>query len=186
MATQGPSNAGTGADDSAVGTLTWTNPGNITASDDVYATISTVSSTTTHYLKGTNFGFTIPVGSTIVGIQCFLERKYAGGGATVTDSRISIVKSNGSVGTTNKSVGAAWTTSDVVASYGSISDLWGETWAASDINSSSFGFVMSASTNPSVSVTCSVDNYQITITYTPPNGIISNITSIANIQTITI
>lgn len=167
MATQGPNNPGTGTDDATVGTLTWLNPGNITVSDNVYATVSTTNTTTTHYLKGTNFGFSIPTGATINGITVSIERKFAGGGAAVSDSRISIVKSDGSVGTTNKSTGGAWSTTEGSATYGSSVDLWGETWAPSDINNSNFGFVVSASTFPSVSVTLSVDNYLITVDYTP-------------------
>lgn len=167
MATQGPSFPGTGADDAAVGTLTWTNPGNITNSDNVYATISTTNTTTTHYLKGTNYGFSIPAGATINGITASLERKFAGGGGAVNDSRISIVKSDGSVGATNKSSGGAWPTTEGSVNYGSSADLWGETWTPSDINNSNFGFVMSASTSPAVSVTLSVDAYQITVDYTP-------------------
>lgn len=143
MATQ-TQNAGTGADDASIGTVTWSNPGNITASDNTYATnvdagyteirhyqirmvkggtiqgntvtdgtqLHTVDTEITwgttsdlwgltwtaddinatnfgfvwsvqeagggiisHYLKGTNFGFAIPTGATINGIEVTVEQK---------------------------------------------------------------------------------------------------------------
>lgn len=62
----------------------------------------------------------------------------------VVDDEIKIVKSDGSIGTTNKSAGASWPTSDAYSTYGGPSDLWGETWTAEDINNANFGCVLSA------------------------------------------
>jgi len=64
-------------------------------------------------------------------------------GANLFDSEIKIVKSNGSIGATNKSVGAAWNTTQAYYSYGGSADLWGETWANTDINDIDFGVVLS-------------------------------------------
>lgn len=75
MATQGPYSPGTMADDSTVGTVTWVNPDNAKASDDVRAIMYYGGSS--HYLKATNFGFSIPAGATINGIVVEIEkRKY--------------------------------------------------------------------------------------------------------------
>lgn len=56
---------------------------------------------------------------------------------------VKIVKSDGSIGTTDKA-NNNWTSSDAYTSYGSSSDLWGETWTREDINSSNFGVVIQA------------------------------------------
>jgi hypothetical protein len=59
------------------------------------------------------------------------------------DSEIKIVKSNGSIGSVNKSTGAWWPLTDSYVSYGSSSNLWGETWTPTDINDVDFGVVIS-------------------------------------------
>ena len=59
----------------------------------------------------------------------------------VYDNAVRIVKSNGTIGTTNLSEGTGWGYGDKV--YGSSSNLWGETWSPADINDSDFGFAIS-------------------------------------------
>lgn len=66
-----PRTAGTLADDSAVGTITWTTPENADDSDDTYATAAVGTS---HYLKATNYGFNIPTSATITGVRVSVER----------------------------------------------------------------------------------------------------------------
>lgn len=166
MTTQGPLAAGTGADDSSVGTIAWSSPGNITSSNDTYASVTITASAISHYLKATNFGFTIPAGSTINGISVSIERKKSGTG-TIKDSQLRIVK-GGSIGATDRAdTATAWPTSDTVATYGSGSDLWGETWTSTDINASTFGVALSATeTDPTNPAAASVDFISITVTYT--------------------
>ncbi len=62
--------------------------------------------------------------------------------ATPRDYRASIVKSDGSIGSTNKYFDFSWGSSDQTIPYGGSSDLWGETWTAEDINDSDFGVVL--------------------------------------------
>lgn len=169
MASQGPNTTGTGADDSSIGTTAWTNPTNITASDDTYATGVVTFGVPTHYLKATNFGFSIPSGATIDGIVVEWERKATtnrGGG--VLDNAVRIVK-GGTIGSTDKSSAAAWSTGESFISYGSSSDLWGESWTDADINGSTFGAVISAKTN-SAGGTGFVDSCRITVYYTDAAG----------------
>jgi hypothetical protein len=162
-----------GSDDSAVGTLAWTNPGNITASDDTYATADTSSNITyvTHYLKGLTYGFAIPAGATIDGITVIIHRKSSQAGAVrcTKDSRISLVKA-GVVETADKAdTVTKWPTSEGTASYGGAADLWSGTWTATDINDANFGIVVSATLVQTLdsAVHASVDTITITIDYTP-------------------
>lgn len=167
---QGPKSAGTVVDDAAVGTVSWVNPANATASDNVYATATAPSTSleSTHYLKATNFGFNIPTNATINGINVEIERRKETFFQCV-DNEIKIVKSDGSIGTTNKSAGASWSSSDTYDSFGGATDLWGESWTASDINDTDFGVVISPQIrmNPDGNP-ASVDHIRITVYYTPP------------------
>lgn len=165
MSTAGPNFAGTGADDASVGTKAWSNASRIVA-EDGSSSGSALGAGTTHYLKATNFGFSIPSGATINGIQVEWKRSRTAGGTSYVDSAIRIVKSDGSIGSTNRSAGASWTPTTLTwDSFGSSSDLWGESWAYSDINSSNFGAVVSAIGVGSLTAG-SVDACRITITYT--------------------
>jgi len=156
---------GTMADDDTVGTVAWVNPDNAKVSNDVYATFTFPIDATSHYLKATNFGFSIPSGATINGILVEIERIVpTGGTGQVNDSEIKIVKSDGTIGDTNKSTGATWSATESYISFGGSSDLWGEEWEAEDINDSDFGVVLSATiSNQFVASYGRVDHIRITV-----------------------
>src|SRR5690349_16632848 len=60
----------------------WTNPTNAQTSNDIRATTGTLASgAITHYLQCTAFGFSIPAGSTILGIQVEWDRQNSSNGA---------------------------------------------------------------------------------------------------------
>lgn len=161
----GPSSPGTTVDDATVGTLAWANPNNAQASDGVFATASHAGLTTSHYLKATNFGFSIPAGATITGILAEIQKQTdtLGDGKDIT---VKIVKSDGTLGATNKALATAWPTTEAYSSYGSSSDLWGETWASTDINNANFGIVISESSNDTGGSVESIDHIRITVYYT--------------------
>lgn len=159
---------GTMADDATIGTVSWINPNNAKVSDNIYTTATNGAqvNATTHYLKATNFGFSVPTGATINGITAEFERKRESF-TTATDNEIKIVKSDGSIGTTNKSTGATWSGTEAYVSFGGVADLWGETWTSSDINDADFGVVISAIDKASPdSGQIEVDHIRITVTYT--------------------
>ena len=60
----------------------------------------------------------------------------------VVDERARIVNADGTIGTTDKSIADDWSSSYAYVSYGSSTDLWGETWTAADINDANFGFAL--------------------------------------------
>ena len=167
MASQGPLSVGTAADDSAVGSITWSNTGNITASDNSRASAANGGAPTqAHYLKATNFGFSIPSGATIDGILVEVERKKQNSIGSVSDTAVKIVK-GGTVGSTNKAIGGYWSTTDTYISYGGSSDLWGETWSDSDINATDFGVVFSPTvTGGKGAGVANVDHIRVTVYYT--------------------
>lgn len=143
--TAGPNSPGTAVADNSYGTMTWSNPSNIALSDNTYASASdTGIPTTTYYLKGTNFGFSIPTSATVDGVVVEIERKcsHNTGSDSCIDSRVKIVQ-GGTVQGTNNAVFSNWGTSDVYATYGSSSDVWGLTLTPTDINASDFGGAIS-------------------------------------------
>lgn len=168
----GPNNAATGANVNGPGTGgSWTNTGNLNAAGS--ATVTVATSGTSEYLQGTNYGFSIPAGSTINGITVSINRSSSsnGGGNSLNDADLNLLKAGSIVGT-DKATATDWPTSLGVATYGGASDLWGTTWTATDINATNFGVSLSALNQSGFSTrTASVDYIQVTVTYTPPGSI---------------
>lgn len=165
---------GTGADDTTVGTVVWTNPGDITASGGSAATCVPASGEVTHYIKGTNCGFTIPGGATILGIKVEVRKALTGATTEVaTDQNARIVKADGTIGTTNRSAGSVWPAALTYSAYGSATDLWGLTWTPADINDADFGAVLSAAvSDPDTDAgTLQVDHMRISVYYTVPTAL---------------
>ena len=172
MASQGPNFPGTGADDNAVGTQVWSNPGYITADDTNYASCSAAGSGSSHYLKGTNPAFTIPSGSTINGIELTINRRsFANSGNQYTvDNIVKLVKGGTVQGNDKADTVNHWPTSLTDKVYGGSSDLWGLSWSAADINASNFGAVLSAKWGITGGFSIFADYYTFKVYYTPPGG----------------
>jgi hypothetical protein len=130
--------AGTSADSGAGGGVTWSNATSPASGGYASATGTVDAYKYTDILEETNFGFSIPSGATILGIVASVPR-YASGEAQ--DAHVYLVKA----GTYQNGVGQVkanagyWPSSSQAAIYGSAGDLWGNTWAYSDINNSGFG-----------------------------------------------
>jgi hypothetical protein len=163
IVTAGPNNARTGADGGGSGSP-WSSPSNITADDTSYATSSFSSRGGSHYLYGTNYGFNIPSGATIVGIQVTIMRQSSG--TSLTDNIVQLLKGGSRVGS-DYSSSTSWPTSMTAVNYGGSSDLWGTTWTPAQINNSNFGVALSVSESTNSSRTASVDYMQITVYYMP-------------------
>lgn len=149
MASEGPLICGLGEQDDSYGTLGWASPEAIEVDDANYAEGTAFSGGDTWYLKATEFGFAIPDGATIVGIEATMKVGSSTGGDTCNESVIKIVKSDGTVGSENKSTSAALPADPATAvwDYGGATDLWSESWSASDINDVDFGVVASYSSS---------------------------------------
>lgn len=173
MADTGALSPWTMASDELGGTAAWINPNNAKVSDNAYAiiTLSSEISRISRFLNATNFGFSIPAGAIINGILVEIERKanYSDANSEVFDFSINLRKADGTIGITNKSTGATWFTIESYVSFGSSSDLWGETWASTDINDVDFGVAIRANIDNSPDIgdlTASIDHIRITVYYT--------------------
>ncbi len=178
MASQGPNSGGTFANDPNSG-VTWTTPSNAASSNNSYALFPGAPdfNQTTVYLKCTNFGFSIPGGSTIDGIEVTIERKASvnAGAFWVRDHTVSLYKGGTISGSNNADTGLKWPTSDTDKIYGSSVDLWGETWTDSDINNSGFGVgikvvTIGGGSPKDPNVTAYIDWVRITVHYTSGGG----------------
>lgn len=172
MATSGPNTLGTYAAGATLGGDIWTFSS---------GTIWTFTDTNlgSNYLNTTNYGFSIPTGSTILGIQVDVEyyanvANTGGSGNRVTDQSVKILK-GGTVGGTDmaraRTAAFLWPliANKVFVTYGGSSNLWGLTWAASDINATNFGCAFAGIGNKESGMeTGFIDSARITITYTPP------------------
>lgn len=163
----GPNFPSTATDDSSIGISAWTSPGNVSASDDSWAQTTLSALQISHYLKATNFGFSIPVGATIDGILVEWEVSRGLGGNNPKDNAARIVK-GGTIGATDRSNATEWTSTDTFLSHGGSSDLWGETWTPADINATTFGAALSAIGNVSSPSFARIDAVRITVSYTVP------------------
>ncbi len=144
----------------------WQDPMNAVASDDVYAEVAFGSPS--ELLRATDFGFSIPAGATIDGIELIFEGFGVGlfGGGAV-DNLIRVIKNGAYVGT--NLANAAWAGADFVRTFGGPADLLGEAWTPADINSANFGWGIAAA-SLGFGTFAEVDHMQITVHYTeaPP------------------
>lgn len=175
----GPNNAGTGTNVNTTGTISWTNTGNITAADGTSATAAITTNATTNYIQGTSYGFSIPTGAIINGIEVIINRKTSAnnGGRITKDNIVRVIKNGTIITATNYATATSWPTTFATATYGSSTDLWGTTWTPADINATNFGAVLSVTANNSL--TASVDYIQIkvyytTISFSPSNACIGS------------
>lgn len=145
----------------------WTNPTNAYDNNSSNAYASAKSTTEFLYLKG--FGFTIPTNAIIDGVIVSIDR-FASTSNRVQDNIISLINYTNTTSVTtlgsNKSSTAFWPSSQAIASYGSSTDLWGNTTSTitpSIINNVNFGLRISAKS--SNTATAYIDYASITIHY---------------------
>ena len=175
-------------------TFKWQNTSNASTQNDIYTSLlftdvsnvlaavptSISPADETNYLVCKNLDSNIPNDATIEGIKIYIDRynSFTGDGTVIiTDNAIHLTKNGTDTVGNNKSVGTVWpsTDTDTYATYGGVSDLWGTTWTASEINNDNFG-VMIGPTIEFVGLTgetgssANVDHVYIEITYAGGSG----------------
>ena len=148
--------------------MLWSSPGNITADDGARAFIDGYDSDEfERTLRSHTYGFTIPGGATIEGIELIVERRNDSGSG-VRDDVIRLAKAGTAVGT-NKSTAVIWPSSYTTITYGSPTDLWGTTWTPAEINAAGFGATLNP-LNTGNAENAHVDYHRILVYYTVPGG----------------
>ena len=162
MASQGPNGAGSGTSTQGL----WSNPQNITADNGNFASEGLSFGQASDDLQATGFGFSVPPTATINGILVEIKRQALG---TIVDHDVTLLKAGTATGS-NLAQGGNWPSSPLTfASYGGSTNLWGTSWAPSDINASNFGVQLSAlNTNSTGFGTPEVGFIRITVFFTVP------------------
>ena len=125
---------------------------------------------TTNTANIAGFGFSIPAGATITGIQLVINRVASladGVAGLCQDNSIQLLKGGIAQGS-DESSSAAWPSSAADATYGGSSDLWGLAWTPADINSSGFGFSFSGVDGGLSVGRLTINSATITVYYTVP------------------
>lgn len=174
-------NAGTCANDAAVGSTGWANLTNATGAPGVDSAEASFNTSGTQYLKATNFGIVIPgSGNTILGVAARIKKSVIANAGSHTDNAVRLVKAGTAQGTNNAS--GAWPTgtySDTTyVSYGSSSDMWGLTLTQADVEASDFGIAISGIST--VSTTGYVSGFEITVYYQTTAGVYDSVVKLVD------
>ena len=163
---EGPNNGATFQNVALLTREDWVNPGNVLSSDGTYATVS-LTSQGSDYLTVSRFGFNIPTGATILGIEATVEIKTASGNVGM---RLEVAKSVGGTWRFPDNANQTATTTEQVLTFGGPTDLpAGTTWSPSDINS--IGFCVGLRTAfDFLTDTVSVDHIQVKVYYSVRAG----------------
>jgi hypothetical protein len=174
---QGPFNPGTLSNNTATCPFAYSSglnlapAGNAATTNNVYASASHCDccDANTSCLQATNFGFSIPAGSIITGIQVDIEkRRSVAAGGVIEDNGLRLIKGGTVTGSDRANFGLNWPTTDTYSTYGGSSDLWGTTWTLAEVNAANFGCAFACiSYTCGATMTSFVDHIRITVFYTP-------------------
>ncbi len=145
--TGGGTAPGSGTNVDRDGNDAWSDPGNITASNNTYASITlSGGGETSDWLVASGYNLNVPASVTILGIQVEIERHASDEPCAfynIIDSSIRLHNGTSLKGDDKKKDGW-WSANETCATYGGSTDLWGATWTPSELNN--------------MSVYCSVEN----------------------------
>ena len=142
----------TATNDTGIGTTAWTIVSVTNCS-------CPVDKTTSNYLEMTGYGFALPTGATIAGIEATITCGGIAGGTLYAQ----VMKSNSVVGTAKSVSPYASTT------FGDASDLWGTGWTEAEVEASGFGVAIWA-VGSANGDTVTMTGATIRITYTTGAG----------------
>ncbi len=145
----------------------WQDPSKTTSqdNDNAYVSFSSITESTSDWLRLTDFGFTIPDATEITGIEIRIDRDSSVSDS-IKDAEIYLRKTTGQIGN-NLSNGLWWdTTNDNYDLYGGSSELWGASWNYAEINSPDFGIDLFVKYFDAVPVEARIDHLQIKVYYT--------------------
>lgn len=159
----------------SIGSGGWSNPGNVTADDGAYATMSNPGGVggpyTSGFLVSDAFGFDLPTGAVVVGIQAILGDIFDDVGGRVYVTSVKLTNNGTQISGTNTKGGGTLTTSAATQTFGGATDTWGKSdWTIADIEHADFGFEFALIKNADVdSPNVSLDYTAMNIYYTLPN-----------------
>ena len=140
----------------------WTRPEDAYISDDQEADENTLNQKQDWY----DFGFVIPAGCSIDGIEVSIEARKAGDGSNGADVEISW-----GGGSTYTSTGYDFiaSLSEQIFTLGGLGNTWGRTWAVSDFSNANFRIRLNMK-GSGVAYRTYVDHIQVKVYYTQAGG----------------
>ena len=150
-------------DDSSGGTVAWTNPSQATDQTNG-ATCTLGAGETSHFLKATQCGFTMPSGAVIEGLKVELEGK-ASVLALLRESTVALCR-GGAIEPTIKDFWLlTWILTFVLKAAGESNDIWDASWTGDDVRDSGFGVFVAVTNVGVLPATAEVRKLQITAHY---------------------
>jgi hypothetical protein len=139
----------------------WTNPQNAYASDNARA----VADSSSDVVEYQNFGFSIPGGSTINGIEVQVEGYNTGS----RQADITLSWNNGASHTTGAglkttNMPGTSSSSEAVRTFGGAADTWNRTWSATDFTNSNFRLQLDATSGSGSDLY--IDQVRVKVYYT--------------------
>ncbi len=157
----------------------WTDGANIGASDNTYAQC-VVGAGEGEMIVSYNYGFDIPIGSSIVGVKVEVEKKESAAADDVYDiaaaltrgAQMTLLNSGDVIVSvipvgTDKQSSTEWPTADAYTTYGGATDTWATALTPEIINSTAFGFGI-APEGRGVGGTAYIDHIRMTVYHRPP------------------
>ncbi|WP_163409256.1 beta strand repeat-containing protein, partial [Flavobacterium ajazii] len=150
---------------------TWTNPTNIYANDNVYATRS-LNNTTSALINATGYDFsTIPNNATITNIEVIIGR-FASNNNAIRDVALNLIVGGTAGGTSLANTTTSWTNSESAVSYSASPTSWGYgSLTLAQVKASNFGVAFSVRDVSGSNRTASIDYISLSISYTVPGSI---------------
>jgi len=161
---------GTVATTAGGGGIDWSNPNDIKVDDNSYSRCRVSDKNFSYILRATNFGFSVPSGSSIDGIEVVVNRNRDAVLGGVLDKIIKIVLSGTEQGS-NLSSATEWPTSFADITYGSSTNTWGFSPSQSNVVDSGFGLDLQMQVkSPSADSLGYVDYVKMRVYYTEGGG----------------
>jgi hypothetical protein len=134
------------------------------------ASIISVLSGDTYYLRVTGFNFTIPSYASVCGITVEMESRATGLilTAAVRDNQVRLIK-GGIITGDNKAKTGDWGNTDAYRNFGGALDLWGTSLTPADVNAADFGVAISASIIALIAAlpSAEIDHVRMKVDYNP-------------------
>ncbi len=137
----GPFGGGAAVNNSDAGDAIWNTPDNVLIDGGGTYSVSSLSAanTTTQYLHVTDFGFFVPDGATITGVEVSFDHIAGFGGGVLQDHTVQLIKGGTRSGDNKADTVTNWPSADTITVYGGASDMWSLTLTPADVNASNFG-----------------------------------------------
>lgn len=148
--------------DATIGSVAWTDPANARLSDAAHAVAELGEGDVSHYLKAADFGFELPEGAVVLGVEIVIERSSSDAASTLEDHEVRLAV-DGVLAPKIAAESDAWSETETDFAYGGAGDLWDLPEIARQlVNQPNFGMAL-AVTSSKGSASARVDAIRIKV-----------------------